>query len=393
MKLSSSNLPDKVHCPTSKSYAARALIIASLLERKFTLKDLPLAQDTQDLIQVLKTIGLDIVDGNVLNSFPACELKDTNEVKLDVGEGGTTIRFLLPLLALGSNRYELQFAGEMVNRPMDDLYNSLRGMDVKVEKTKTGVNIQGPMNMNKKVSVNCELSSQFASGFELLRTIGLENFEYVNLNHSQKYFEMTQLMVDSLSQKSEYIIPVDMSSLGYFICYAILNKTCLVENVFGPDKYQADSKIFEFLNDIGADFCFTDSGLELNKSTFQKGLDVDGRDCIDLVPTLIFLASFISHKSEFNFIEKLKFKESDRLEECLKILDFFKVNYIYDISQDKLIINGKENYSIDNFEYSTTADHRMVMISSLFLKQNSGGTIYPSEVVRKSFPNFFQYFF
>ena len=63
LKLTSANLTDSVTCPTSKSYAARALIIAALSEESVTLTQLPIANDTKDLIQNLKAIGLDIIHG------------------------------------------------------------------------------------------------------------------------------------------------------------------------------------------------------------------------------------------------------------------------------------------------------------------------------------------
>lgn len=390
MQLSSNKIPFIVSCPTSKSYAARALICASLLGRDAYLYDLPTAQDTVDLIQILQKIGLQIENGIVRESFPECEIKSKETIKLLVGEGGTTIRFILPVLALGENSYELIFDGEMINRPMDPIYQTLTELDVKIEKTKTGVIVQGPLNRAKMVTVDTNLSSQFASAFELLKIKGIRNVEIKNLNHSQKYYLMTKKLVEHFFDYNEYTIPVDMSSLGYFLCWAALNQDLIIKNVLKPDELQADSKIFDYFKELGVKYQFSKKGLTVFKSDVKKGLIVDGRECIDLVPTLIYLASFIPYESRFNHIEKLKYKESNRLEECLNILVSFNIEHHY--NSEQLIISGKQNFTTRKSKYTTQPDHRMIMISSLFLKQFGGGEICPSDNINKSFPEFFHYF-
>ena len=64
------------------------------------------SSDVTSMLSVFKKIGLEIKkngsDVTVVNSFPDCEKKINSEViEIQTGDGGTTNRFLLPLLSVG----------------------------------------------------------------------------------------------------------------------------------------------------------------------------------------------------------------------------------------------------------------------------------------------------
>src|SRR5665647_3118544 len=88
-------LQSVIQVPPSKSYANRLLILAALKSTPFIIHNLPMAEDVQFLVQCLNKLGLAITKNSnsvtVTGSFPACESED---LSLDVGEGGTTARFL-----------------------------------------------------------------------------------------------------------------------------------------------------------------------------------------------------------------------------------------------------------------------------------------------------------
>ena len=91
-----------VNIPTSKSYANRILILASLCPKEVSIKNLPQSTDVVKLISCLKKVGvLFQEEGNitkVINSFPDCETDDDDPILLETGDGGTTNRFLLSFL-------------------------------------------------------------------------------------------------------------------------------------------------------------------------------------------------------------------------------------------------------------------------------------------------------
>jgi 5-enolpyruvylshikimate-3-phosphate synthase len=79
----------------------------------------------------------------------------------------------------------------------------------------------------------------------------------------------------------------------------------------------------------------------------------------------------------------------------MKILDIFKIEYFYDEAGDVFTIFPLKE-TLENIfkpiKITTANDHRMVMVSALYLKTLKGGSVAPMESVNKSFPNFFSLF-
>jgi 3-phosphoshikimate 1-carboxyvinyltransferase len=397
MKITSAKLPSTVICPTSKSYANRALILSSLCTKNISLFDVPNANDVKDMQLVLKAIGIQFSeDGDELiisNSFPACEPRTTEVIELNLGEGGTTSRFLFPLLCLGHNCYAVTLEGEMASRPMDDLISYLTKLGAKISKIGYGkYHLQGPINLDGKLNVNCAKTTQFASALMHLQINSALEVNPINVNSSSKYLDMTNDLLSIFDQEASYQIPADYSSAGYFIAYAVLNQDLVIKNISEIDLSQADSQIVTILRDVGATIDFSTQGMKITKiNEFTQGMKVDGSTCLDLVPTLMFLASFIPFDSSILNIKNLRFKECDRLAEMLRILAHFSISYSYNEELDILNIFPCRP-QIKNRSFTTLNDHRMVMVLSLFLKQLGGGDASPEASVSKSFPDFFNFF-
>ena len=87
---------------------------------------------------------------HVTNSFPSCEINDDQPVILNTGDGGTTNRFLLPFLGRGRKRYILRPSGKMKTRPMEELIEGLRTLNVDLNQggkdEDYALSIQGPID-------------------------------------------------------------------------------------------------------------------------------------------------------------------------------------------------------------------------------------------------------
>lgn len=392
MQVSSDKIKSPVEIPTSKSYANRALILGALKYRGLSIKNLPLSQDVLDLINALETLNLvesmsDTV--RIKNIFPENEIAGEPS-ELYLGEGGTTIRFLLPMLALGKRKYIIKVKPSFKKRPIQDLFNLLSRLGAKVNPL-SGENelceLQGPINLSD-ISVDCRNTSQVASAFLMLKSKYDFELEIKNLITSMSYVELTQQLSEKLVDIKEYYVPVDMSSASYFIALGVLKNDLLIKNVNSIDKFQADSKIFKVLDLMGASYSIDCKGLSLKVSKTYKSFDFDVSDCLDLTPTLAFLASFCEGTSRIFGIENLVHKESNRVEGIISILKTFGVHS--SLNQSELLIEGTNDLEHVN-ELTVADDHRMVMMASLFLKMTKiGGDIRPNEAVNKSFANFFE---
>ena len=249
LKIKKGNLKDKVLVPPSKSYANRALIIASLLKKSPKLKNLPKATDVTILLNSLNKIGLDYEEKgeylNFLNSFPECESEQT--IKMEVGEGGTTARFLATMFLLGKSTYTLILGERLKHRPWDTFIDLARSLGAIVSLQDEKLTINGPIEIPEKLEVDCTKTTQFASAFQLLTVIQKKSkITPVNMTSSKSYWAMTEKMITDLCHCEVYEIPKDWSSASYPMAFAALNHQITFPGLT-LDSFQADSKFADLL--------------------------------------------------------------------------------------------------------------------------------------------------
>ncbi len=379
--------------PTSKSYSNRALILGALNGQGFTLSNISTSSDVTNLLKAFVTIGLEFTKSEnqiiFLNSFPECESKTTEQViDLETGDGGTTNRFLIALLSRGQKTYRLFPMGKINERPIDDLINPLRELDVDIESNNEGawISVCGPANITlaKTIEIDCAKSTQFASAMLLAFNNTPISFSFKNLHASEKYLQMTKAVVKELNTT-----PVDFSSASYPIALALICGDVKISNCLSIDPFQADSSFVEIAKNCGADIRFSKDGLCATSKKVLRPFIANGADFPDLVPTLAFLASRIVGESRLENLSVLRHKESDRINELIKLLTAFQVKHKFISESDSLIINGSLE-KVPFITYFPVADHRMVMTAYLFMRANSGGLLGNIECVTKSYPSFFE---
>ena len=366
----------------SKSYANRALIQASLKKHECIIKNVPQARDTLNLRRCLQEIGLKIIEQGdqlkVVNSFPLCETPSEKPIKLHTGDGGTTNRFLVSLLTLGKNEYHLYPAGQMITRPMREFQKYLEGFEVKEDHFR----ICGSRGIhNKKFScIDLSRTTQIASSLMLVHGIAISPDDV----RPSPYLRMTEEVVRNFDQ--EYYIRADWSSAAFPLAFAALAGEVRIKNITTIDSNQGDSQILKVLEQIGAKCELSSTGLVVKKH-LKRPFHWDCRHCPDIFPVLTFLAAHLGGESTLCGLGNLKYKESDRLAECVHLLKIFGVSHRQE--GDFLTIQGKPS---DNRERSivTARDHRLVMTAYLYLRLNGGGQLGHSEEVAKSFPLFFE---
>ena len=379
--------------PTSKSFCNRALVLAAQSSEQKTIKYLSNSTDVTQLIKVFDQMGLKytLKDQSLTfrNSFPACEKKSSKLIELNSGDGGTTNRFLMAMLALGKNQYLLKADTEMLKRPMEELIEALNALGAHVKQIAEGYLIQGPLKSNTKVVINSKRSSQFYTALKLISQSLQLDVQAIEMENSQAYAKMTDHLVNEIQHHTIITVPVDFSSLGYLIALGVLTTGFNHSQVTSIDDDQADHEIIDILKDVGAQIEISKNGISVGSCSL-KPIMGDGRKYPDLIPTLVFLAAHIEGKSTFVGLKGLKHKESNRIAEMLRILDFAGVHYQYDAETYTLSIEGTvEKYRA--FEYFAPNDHRMIMMAALFMRKNYGGLIYNAQHVKKSFPNFFEF--
>lgn len=395
MQVTSNKLPKTVQAPTSKSYANRAIVLGCLNPGETAVLNLPPSKDVDDLIDNLSVVGLEFVRSDhevkVCNSFPHCEENRQRVIHLPGSEGGTTIRFLLTLLTLGKNKYILPLENRMKLRPLEEQIRVLTQLGARIERFDDRVEIQGPLTFSKdeKITIDCSDTTQFATSMLLLQKFYPIDLDLINIQFSNAYLEMTKKLCREFS--SHYYVPVDFSSLSYIAVWSVLNQDIQIENVKNIDEHQADSYLFKILTEQGVKWHVDSSGLYIPKSRFQKPVEVDVSLCLDLFPTLAYLAMFSGVAFSFRNLKFLKDKESDRLKEVLSLFKLFSQRFDYDEVNDHLLTHVSEIKDIDQSP-DLPIDHRIVMLFALIKKHLGGGKIPQFQAVSKSFSNFFSLF-
>ncbi|HAZ13095.1 MAG: hypothetical protein A2X86_09895 [Bdellovibrionales bacterium GWA2_49_15] len=387
--------------PTSKSYANRLLVLAALEPKGTVIENLPESTDVVSMLDAFKHIGIKVEKLEneryfIQGPFPIVE--DTvgkKPIYLETGDGGTTNRFLMPLLARGLRQYRLRASLHMQARPMQELETTLAQMGVQIRKGGSGddfwYEIQGPMvAIPKEMKIDSSRSTQFASGLCLALADCSTTVVADSLVASESYFSLTQDLVFKFrSRKVNYRVPVDFSSLSYPLALALLNGEAHVLNCFERDLFQADSLFLPLLETLGAKMSFDKNGLHFKGVRRYSGFDFDCAPCPDLTPTLAFVAAHADGQSQLKNLGVLHYKESDRVREIIEILKAFRCEYVYNSQEEILTIEGrKAPFLAANI--MPPPDHRIIMMAYLFMRANQGGTLNNVQHVAKSFPRFFE---
>ena len=374
--------------PGSKSHANRFLILAARIGDGVVIRSLPQSEDVQNLLLALKKIGLQIDGADVVcfkNKFPECEKKQLQPIEIEVGEGGTTARFLLALLASGKNEYVLKMKARLSERPWDELIDALKLAGAKLKWHANQLHVQGPIELAKlPQNISAARSTQFASALKLAFHQDGYNLRPEELKTSQAYWQMTLDCCQEIT-KRDVTVPLDWSSAAYPLVFAAVSNKSVQLSGLKRDA-QADSILFDLLFERGA-ISQTVEGIQAAGLKKQNPLDLSIAAFPDLSVALAYLCSHLQGISYLRDVSVLRHKESDRLQALLDLLTQVEIKASYNERTDVLEIIGGQPKIPEHL--NVPADHRLVMVGALFLMK-SGGTITHSSAVKKSFPQFFE---
>ena len=379
--------PSRAHgtatAPPSKSMAHRLLICAALAEGSSRIEGVALSEDIRATLRCLDALGAQSrLDGDTVymtGAFPRVR------GLLDAGESGSTLRFIIPICAVGEGKAVLHGHGRLMSRPLGEYERifSQRALDFSLHGDE--LNISGPLTAGN-YSLRGDVSSQFISGllFALPLLGGESTVTVTPPFESRAYVDMTlsaqrDFGVNILREgENKFLIPADaaykardMTVEGDWSNAAFLDGLGLIGDgvdVCGlcDDSLQSDKVYKEYFKKI---------------SEGRPTLDLS--ECPDLAPVLFALAS-VFHGAEFTGTRRLRYKESDRVGAMASELN--KLGVTVTAEEDRVTVGcGVQSPTqiIDSHN-----DHRIVMAMTLPLTL-TGGEIDGCEAVKKSYPDFF----
>ncbi len=345
------------------------------------------------------------------------ENKNTNTIaQLLCKESGSTLRFLLPVVASLNRASEFILEGRLAKRPLSPLYEEL---------IKHGA-VLSPMG-EEKLSVIGKLtagtytlagniSSQYFSGllFALPLLDGRSEIHIKGDLASRQYINLTlealaQFGIKIQETENSFIIEGgqkyhapeytevegDWSNAAFWLCAGALSEQGISCTHLKMDSLQGDKEIVNILENFGARVIRKENAVFVKKDTL-KGITIDAEQIPDLIPIVSVLAAVAEGTTEIINAGRLRLKESDRLEAITTTLTTLGARVtqhengltINGLGLNGLGINGQKK--LTGGTISSYGDHRIAMMAAIASTVCENKVIInDAQVVEKSYPNFY----
>ena len=361
-----------------------------------------LGDDIESMIYSLQSIGVNITkqfDKRVTIVTIYGVGKDgfsSVNSSVDCGNSGTALRIVMGLIS--SMRDEIILFGDesLSKRYNQSMINSLMDADVLVEKTTDSnlpLRIKGPWfgdsDTNKLITLDCSKSSQPLSSWMIssalfpcnvdLKLLGptVSNRHYLLTKELCNRYGADILATDygyrlnkwKVSLPDEITIPGDSSMASFAILLCKLH-TCSLELSNWPENN--DNLGSEILRDSAKylGISWDDNAIKsLNKGEYAS---YDLTDCNDLITPLAVTIS-LSGGGEIIGISHTVYKESNRIESTLELMDNFGLKGIFD--GEKIIIEGGQELTKPTLPVNCYDDHRIFMTAAILMTKYGGDLI------------------
>lgn len=328
---------------------------------------------------------------------------------IDCGDAGTVFRFLSLRAAKLPGQYLLTGSKRLLSRPHAELLKTLRQLGVDVELTPDGLKISssGWRLQGDGLWISGRESSQVASGL-FLSAWGLRAPLHLNISQdmvSEGYFKMTVQVLKSFGMDiynhgsewtlpaaqvptaSTYQVEIDISSAFAVAAMAAVSGEARIRN-FPEHSMQPDSIFLKYFIDMGIPVYQSGQELKISKAGGWTGIETDLKNSPDLFPILSVLAALAQTPSIISGIRHVAYKESNRLEKSIELIE--KMGAQVDlISPDCVKIHPTKQKNLV-FDFSPDRDHRMAMAAAVAHRAGYQVRLKTPDVVKKSFPEFWQ---
>ncbi|MGH2914481.1 MAG: 3-phosphoshikimate 1-carboxyvinyltransferase [Solirubrobacteraceae bacterium] len=318
----------EVRVPGSKSLTNRALLLAGLAAGRSTLRDPLIADDTEAMAAALSALGATISRADGAWAVDGLDGAPRGDTRLWCSMAGTVARFLLPALAAGEGRFEVDGHPQLRRRPLGPLLDALRAQGATVDGDALPVTLTATGLAGGNVRVDGSVSSQFLSGLAMaaplaraptrLRFGSLVSAPYLRLTlDAMAVFGVAARVVHSEIEvmpagyrAADYAVEPDASTASYFLASAALTGTTVsVPGLALAGTLQGDARLAGLLERMGC------SGGETSLSgpARLRGIDAEMGELSDVSMTLACVAPFAEGPTTIEGIGHARVKESDRI--------------------------------------------------------------------------------
>ena len=393
-----------VNVPPSKSDVHRAIICAAMANGVSRISPVALSNDIKATIGCIKALGADAVLENNVLTVDGTNMYKNKTALLDCGESGSTLRFFIPIAAVGNINATFVGKGKLPQRPIGIFTEALPKAGT-VCKTEGGLPLEIKGQRKSGIfEIPGNVSSQFITGLllalpilegdsEIVLTSPLESVGYIAMTiRTMKQFGVNIQATEKgwhikggQSYKTcDYTTDGDWSQAAFFMVLGAVSGKVTVKGV-AKDSTQGDKKCAEILARFGAKVTQLDNEVTVEKGEL-KAITIDASQIPDLVPVLSVCAAFAEGTTKIINAERLRIKECDRLKATAELLNNLggKVKEL----SDGLEITGVSSLKGGNINGYN--DHRIVMSAAVCAARSDEDiTATFAMSINKSYPDFY----
>lgn len=393
-----------VNVPPSKSDVHRAIICAAMANGVSRISPVALSNDIKATIGCIKALGADAALENNVLTVDGTNMYKNKTALLDCGESGSTLRFFIPIAAVGNINATFVGKGKLPQRPIGIFTEALPKAGT-VCKTEGGLPLEIKGQLKSGIfEIPGNVSSQFITGLllalpilegdsEIVLTSPLESVGYIAMTiRTMKQFGVNidttengwHIKGGQSYKTCDYTTDGDWSQAAFFMVLGAIGGKVTVKGV-AKDSTQGDKKCAEILAEFGAKVTQRDNEVTVEKGDL-KAITIDASQIPDLVPVLSVCAAFAEGTTKIINAERLRIKECDRLKATAELLNNLggKVKEL----SDGLEITGVS--SLKGGNVNGYNDHRIVMSAAVCAARSDEDiTATFAMSINKSYPDFY----
>ena len=411
------SIQGEITLPGSKSLSNRILLLAAVAKGETRISNLLDSDDVRHMLGALARLGVNyqlsadkkecIVTG-LGGGFTTA-----SPLELFLGNAGTAMRPLCAMLCASTGEVTLTGEPRMLERPIGDLVDCLRGCGASVDylgdESYPPLRVPGKGLRGGRWCIKGNLSSQFPTPMLFAPTLSLPDLKlradrhivckpYILItldvmarfgvsveNHDYKRFVVRA--GQHYQAPGDIMVEGDASSASYFLAAAAIAGGTVRVHGSGRSSVQGDVRFADVLEQMGAKVTWGDTWIEVTRGELN-GVDVDLNHIPDAAMTIATTALFAKGTTAIRNVYNLRVKETDRL--AALSTELRKVGATVEEGEDYLVITPPEH--LHSAAIDTNDDHRMAMCFSLAAFADGTITINDPACTSKTFPTYFTQF-
>ncbi len=395
LTIAPAGLAGSITPPPSKSQAHRLIIAAALAQGRSVLSNVAASQDIEATLGCMEQLGAEYVCSGgelTVQGMEAGAMSPLRRMafpRLDCGESGSTLRFLIPVALAVRGGGIFSGRGRLMERPQEPYFRLFHEKGISYEREGGKLTVQGLLAPGR-YALPGGVSSQFATGllFALPLLDGDSEIVLTSALESRGYVDMTLAVLEGAGIQVEeredgFFVPggqryrprslaveADWSQAAFWYAAKSMGSAVEVEGM-DPGSTQGDKVVMDHLAALSG--------------PGDVELDVSG--CPDLAPPLAAAAALRAGRTtRLSHAARLRIKESDRLASITQALSALGA----DVTEgaDDLVIRGRERLA-GGAAVDSANDHRIAMMAAIAATRcEAPVTVMGAGCVAKSYPGF-----